>query len=762
MMGTSGFRGCWAWLVLAATLPGGLRIARGQEAAPQRAVLKHIRTIGDARFRCGSTVNHILALPGAKAIVTTGSDGEVYVWDAATRKQIHRFIESHDYIWDAVAVPGTNHVLVADHGGHVHRYDLEGGKKIASYRVRNNPIRLAVHPDGDCVAVVGGEGACSLLDLADGKILRRFKGLGRSDTYTVRFAQNGQVMLTGGADDTLRLWDMETGKAKVLLTPPMIKDEDGEMVPDTEKGPGTISTISPGPNQDQVLIAVRDRGVMLWDIPKAKAVWKQGYDGEFCSYRAVLSPDGGVVASIGDFSAQDGRGSYLTLLDPHDGKILSHTLLGQDATCYALAFSPDGQTLYCGVDRCVMVYSRMGREGKPERVFPALGDRIYTVGQAGVDFLPGGKELVTGDETGVVFLDARTGRITRRRLEGTEIFKVAGARDAAVVGALSRQTLHVVQEGKPKAIPLPESAGSGCHLFLSPDGATIAMTGYNYEESVSFLSAQTGKQVGGVSLPEEVTDDDESVFGVMMGNEMEGLCASCTRGHLVLLGRKQSVLLAPLEPDGQCVSFQLGLYENDALYGGQRVLAPVGDPVRALLIGGQGRLGYFAGKGQEETISLAEARERLGDLSSKSFRKRQAATKALADAGPKVAAWLGQSRPDTPEARTRLRGILDRIRRKSWKYSQKSHLDLDGQVERLSVLAGGQYWVALVRRIHERRIHIGALRKDGLVHLGAGELAHSPRVFLPMPDGTLLVCNANGTISYYRVEVHDPAATEGN
>jgi hypothetical protein len=128
-----------------------------------------------------------------------------------------------------------------------------------------------------------------------------------------------------------------------------------------------------------------------------------------------------------------------------------------------------------------------------------------------------------------------------------------------------------------------------------------------------------------------------------------------------------------------------------------------------------------------------------------------------------VAAWLAQAQAQaqTPEARARLRGIRSRIREKSWKYQRKSQLDIDGQVERIAVLAGGEYWVALVRRIHEGRIHIGALRKDGLVHLGTEELTHRPRAFLPLPDGTLLVCNANGTMSLYALET-SPQASGGD
>ncbi len=743
---------------------GGLEQIRDQIAAPigekkqKPRFLQHVRTIGDSRFRTDSDMNHVLVLPGQNAVLTTGNGGSVYVWDARTRKQRFRFQQkSRTYVWDAVAIPGTSEVLVADYGGYIARYDIKTGKVLSEYRLRDEPMRLAMHPDGDCFVVVGSDGSCSLWDIESGSRLRRFSGAGKSDFYTACFVLAGKKFLTGGPDDTLRIWDMESGKPKVLLAPPMVKDEDGELVPDTANGPGTFSTISPGPEDHLAIMAGSDRGVMMWDAGKNEPVWKQGEkEDEFGCYRAVLSPDKQKIGALIQRTDREDERNRLALMDPVDGKIFKEIVL-PSGTSYGLAFTADGSGVYCSVDNCLLLYDTFSTK----RIFPAPDEPLLTAGPAGVKLCHGGKELVTGSASGLRFLDPQTGNVTRKMLEGQGIESISVATDAPVVAAVCDTCVYVVgPEGKTKKVAAGEQFSYGARVFLSADGQTLAAhNSYGFEESVVFFSAGSGEKIRGMNFHREDSGDLRMGSSRWGGESVEAASADLSGMHGIFLAANR-IHLVNLDASGDCVTCDLELKEDDPLYSGRRVLAPVGEEVSGFLLACEGRMDLFKSPPQQEGLTLAEARKQVEQLSSRSFKKRKAATDALNRAGPEVAAWLAQAKPASPEAARRLQMILQQIRKRQWSYNRKGHIQLNQEIHKVVVLADQKHWVALVGEYPQRSLAVGRIDGDKLHLLGTQENPGPVSDLESMPDGSLLVCNANGTISFYRLAGAEPTASK--
>lgn len=717
------------------------------EREQKAPILQHVRTIGDARFRNDSEINHVLLLPGQDAVLTAGNSGSTCVWDARTRQQRFRFVQkSRTYIWDALAIPGTSEVLVADYGGYIGRYDTRTGKVLTNYRLRDEPIRLAMHPDGDCFVVVGSEGSCSLWDIESGSRLRRFSGAGKSDIYTACFVLGGKKFLTGGSDDTLRIWDMETGEPKVLLAPPMVKNDQGELERDTANGPGTLSTISPGPEDHLAIVASSERGVMMWDAEKNEPVWKQTDGDELGCYRAVLSPDKQKIGALIRRSDLEEGYNRLALLDPADGKIFKEIVL-PSGTTYGLAFSEDGSGVYCSVDNCLLLYDTLSAR----RIFPAPKDPLLTAGSAGVKLFCGGKELVTGSSSGLWFLDIQTGKVTRRMLEGQEVNCIAAAAEAKTVAAACESSIYVVgPEGKAKRVGAGCEFGYGLKVYLSADGQTVtACDSYGLEEDLAFFSARSGEKIRGMSFPEKVSEDPDGMVG-HWGSSIDTGCADMSGMHGIFLdsGRIQ---LVNLDASGDCVTYDLKLEEDDPLSSGTRVLAPVGREISGFLLACEGRMDLFQTPPQQEGLSLDQARKHLDQLSSKSFKKRKAATDALIQAGPKVAAWLARAKPAHPEAARRLQTILQQIRKGQWRYDRKGHIQLNEVIWKLVVLSDQKHWIALAGEYPQRSLVVGRIDGDKLQLLGTQEPRAPIYSLEPMPDGTLMTCNANGTISFYRI-----------
>jgi WD40 repeat protein len=106
-------------------------------------------------------------------LVATASDKSVSIFDAATQKELVRFL------------------------GHT-------GKVTA----------LAFSPDGKLLASGSQDKTVSLWDVSTGRQLRRFQR--QAEVTAVRFSQDGWTLTARGGDKSDRTWDIATGK--LILT----------------------------------------------------------------------------------------------------------------------------------------------------------------------------------------------------------------------------------------------------------------------------------------------------------------------------------------------------------------------------------------------------------------------------------------------------------------------------------------------------------------------------------------------------------------
>jgi RNA polymerase sigma factor (sigma-70 family) len=242
--------------------------------------------------------------------------------------------------------------------------------------------RVAFSPNNRQALSGGKENVMRLWDVDTGKELRRFEGH-TNWVSVVRFSPDGRRALSGSVDHTARLWEVETGKELLRF----------------RGHTGTVDGVALSPDGRQLLTGSHDHTVRLWDAETAKELRRfTGHEAEV--YIVAFAPGGRQVLS----GSMD---KTMRLWDVDTGKEVRR-FTGHTEVVLSVAFSPDGrQALSSSFDKTVRLWDV--DTGKELRRF----QHPDPVGIAA--FSPDGRRVLSGGTDGTVRLwDAATGKELRR------------------------------------------------------------------------------------------------------------------------------------------------------------------------------------------------------------------------------------------------------------------------------------------------------------------------------------------------------------
>jgi WD40 repeat protein len=276
---------------------------------------------------------------------------------------------------------------------------------------------IAFAPDGRTALTASQDNTVKLWDLATGKDIRTFKGNSSGDIpriYSVAFAPDGRSALSG-AFDTLSLWDVTTGKEIRSF----YGARDFSYVQSVAFAPDGRTALSGSwtkdPNCPGEMCESEDGRLLLWDVATGKLVRSFG-DNLATVYSVAFAPDGRTVLSA--------IGLTVKLWDVSTGKELrtfcSSTGAGScqshSSRITSVAFAPDGRTAVSGSwDQTLKLWDVA--TGKEVRTF--TNDAKLT----SVAFAPDGHTLLSGDSHLMIKLwEVETGHL----VHGFKIYNPKG------------------------------------------------------------------------------------------------------------------------------------------------------------------------------------------------------------------------------------------------------------------------------------------------------------------------------------------------
>ncbi len=317
--------------------------------------------------------------PDSQLVAVGEYNGDVYIWQVATKQLQFKFEGHASWIWSLAFSPDGQILASASQDGTIRLWEIATGQlshvlQADSYRVLS--LSFSPHmvdlPSGAAyiLTTAHGDGALRWWHVATGELIRT-RSNHPQQVYSVRYSPDGKLLATGSGDCTVKIWDAETGECLHTFTEHTKRVWSVRFSPD-----GRLLATCSG-----------DGTIRIWDV----ATWSvlqvlTGYRDWF--FAIEFSPDSQLLA-VGNV------GNVVKILNLQTDRQIA-TLTAHTSWVSTLNFSPDGQLLITASgDRAAYLWDTTTWQ----ELYCWQG---YSNWIESVVFHPDGTKLITGSLDGMV------------------------------------------------------------------------------------------------------------------------------------------------------------------------------------------------------------------------------------------------------------------------------------------------------------------------------------------------------------------------
>lgn len=239
---------------------------------------------------------------------------------------------------------------------------------------------VAFSPDGTLALSGSRDNTLKLWDVSSGRLLRTFEGhINRIES--IAFSPDGNQVLSGAADNTLKLWDTATGQ--------LLRTFYGHSQ--------VVLSVAFAPDGRTVLSGSDDKTLKLWDASTGELI--RTFEGHSQGVTAVA------VSSDGKRALSGSSDNTLKLWDIASGQPVK-TLSGHTRRVLSVAFAPNGRrALSSSSDKTLKVWNLASGQA-------ANTLKITTGWMNSASFSPSGRQAIAGGDT-IRLWDVASGQLVK-------------------------------------------------------------------------------------------------------------------------------------------------------------------------------------------------------------------------------------------------------------------------------------------------------------------------------------------------------------
>ncbi len=228
------------------------------------------------QFERGSNIEDIVYTADGSALLIASREGVLTLIAAQTGQVIREFEEfpgesSAALRYIALSPDGTKVIGALLEAG-LSVWDFATGELLHNYTY-GGVLTAAFHPQ-DGTVLIGDFSVLRTIDPQTGAVLRSNTGHSRG-ILSLAITSDGSRVVTTGVDETVRVWDLNSGQFIRRFT-----------------GPGASQGVALSPDGKTMLIGSTDSSVTLWDVEKGEEIRSFVFVDDQPITAVTLSPDG--------------------------------------------------------------------------------------------------------------------------------------------------------------------------------------------------------------------------------------------------------------------------------------------------------------------------------------------------------------------------------------------------------------------------------------------------------------------------------------
>ncbi|KZP17833.1 WD40 repeat-like protein [Athelia psychrophila] len=369
---------------------------------------------------------------------------------------------------------------------------------------------VAYSPDGTHIVSGSADNTIRIWDAETGEAVGEPLRGHTNEINCVAYSPNGRHIVSGSDDKTIRIWDAETGES---VGEPLIGHT------------AAIWAIACSSNGAHIISGSADNTIRCWDAVTGKAVGEplRGHTGIIYAVAYSL-PDGRHIVSGSDDNT-------LRIWAAETGEAVGEPLSGHTGTINCVAYSPDSKHIISGSDDgTIRIWDAKTGEAVGKPIRRSAGENTHVV--LSVACSPDGKHIVSGWADGIICIwDAETGEAIGEPFEGhtSAVRCVAYSPDGAgIVSCSDDGTVRVWNAEKSEAAgaQFTESTSEWNFVTYSPGGTCIVSA--SRSGMICVWDAETGSAVAD-SLKRNVGDREHHTMATTFSSDGMHV-VSCDRG----------------------------------------------------------------------------------------------------------------------------------------------------------------------------------------------------------------------------------------